>query len=277
MKDHATLSEQFIADEPRTDWHDETLWFVREKRDKAVRQVPEWEQLREMASQIKDHSLSNLDIYLTEFEKNAQANGIKVHWAADSSEHNALILKIIRDNKVWRVVKSKSMLTEECHLNNFLIEQGVEVVDTDLGERIVQFRNESPTLPQTGRRPVRHPQRLKREQYLRGVYKNACTVYDVFTSESLTFQVTHNAPFRAAMKDDAVFLPDLGAQRHAANERGTLPPAPSRPGSPRPPRQRGGPGQARPERLRRLLDGHDRRRGSALVHRDLPAARRRRD
>ena len=64
MKDHATLSEQFIADEPRTDWHDETLWFVREKRDKAVHQVPEWEQLREMASQIKDHSLSNLDNYV---------------------------------------------------------------------------------------------------------------------------------------------------------------------------------------------------------------------
>ena len=79
MKDHATLSEKFIADEPRTDWHDETLWFVREKRDKAVRQVPEWEQLREMASQIKDHSLSNLDNYLLEFEKKAQANGVKIH------------------------------------------------------------------------------------------------------------------------------------------------------------------------------------------------------
>ena len=142
---HSAAAEVFIKDEPRTDWHDETLWFVREKRDKAVRQVPEWEQLREMASQIKDHSLSNLDNYLTEFEKNAQANGIKVHWAADSAEHNTLILKIIRDNKVQRVVKSKSMLTEECHLNNFLIEQGVEVVDTDLGERIVQFRNESPS------------------------------------------------------------------------------------------------------------------------------------
>jgi len=145
MKDHATLSEKFIADEPRTDWHDETLWFVREKRDKAVRQVLEWEQLREMASQIKDHSLSNLDNYLLEFETKAQANGVKIHWAADAAEHNAIILKIIRDNKVHRVVKSKSMLTEECHLNDFLIEQGVEVVDTDLGERIVQFRNETPS------------------------------------------------------------------------------------------------------------------------------------
>jgi L-lactate dehydrogenase complex protein LldF len=142
---HSAAAEVFIKDEPRTNWHDETLWFVREKRDKAVQQVPEWEQLRELASQIKDHSLSNLDNYLTEFEKNAQANGVTVHWAADGAEHNAIILKIIQDNKVHRVVKSKSMLTEECHLNSFLIEQGVEVVDTDLGERIVQFRNEPPS------------------------------------------------------------------------------------------------------------------------------------
>ena len=145
MKDHATLSEQFIADEPRTDWHDETLWLVREKRDKAVRQVPEWEQLRELASQIKDHALSNLDNYLMAFEKNAQANGITVHWAADGAEHNAIILQIIRNHNVQRVVKSKSMLTEECHLNEYLIGQGIEVVDTDLGERIVQFRNEPPS------------------------------------------------------------------------------------------------------------------------------------
>lgn len=142
---HSEAAETFIKDEPRTDWHDETLWFVREKRDKAVRKVPEWEQLRELASNIKDHSLSNLDHYLTEFEQHAHANGVKVHWAADAAEHNAIIFKIIRDNNIHRVVKSKSMLTEECHMNDFLIEQGVEVVDTDLGERIVQFRNEAPS------------------------------------------------------------------------------------------------------------------------------------
>lgn len=142
---HSKAAELFIQDEPRTDWHDETLWFVREKRDRAAHQVPEWEQLRELASQIKDHTLSNLDEYLIEFERNALANGVTVHWAADGAEHNDIILKIIRDNKVQHVVKSKSMLTEECHLNDYLIAQGVEVVDTDLGERIVQFRNEPPS------------------------------------------------------------------------------------------------------------------------------------
>ena len=144
-KNHAELSEAFIADEPRTNWHDETLWFVRSKRDKAVHQIPEWELLREWASEIKNHTLSNLDNYLIEFEKKAQANGITVHWAADSEEHNKIILQIMQQNKVHRVVKSKSMLTEECNLNPYLIEHGIEVVDTDLGERIVQFRNEAPS------------------------------------------------------------------------------------------------------------------------------------
>ena len=142
---HAELAEKFIADEPRTDWHDDTLWFVREKRDKAAHGIPEWEELREWASKIKDHTLSNLSNYLSEFEENAKANGIIVHWAADALEHNKIIHSIIQKHNIKKIVKSKSMLTEECHLNEYLQEQGVEVVDTDLGERIVQFRKEPPS------------------------------------------------------------------------------------------------------------------------------------
>jgi L-lactate dehydrogenase complex protein LldF len=142
---HARASEKFIQDEPRTDWHDETLWFVRQKRDKAAHQIPDWESLRDSASNIKDHTLSNLDAYLTQFEKKATQNNIKVHWAADSKEHNDIIYSIIRDNNIKKVVKSKCMLTEECHLNPYLLERGIDVVDTDLGERIVQFREEAPS------------------------------------------------------------------------------------------------------------------------------------
>lgn len=145
MKDHATLAREFIKDSPRTDWHDETLWFVRHKRDKAAHSLPEWEQLREWASQIKNHALSNLDSYLEEFEKKALENGAIVHWAADAEEHNQIIHKIIKEKGISRIVKSKSMLTEECRLNHFLEEKGIEVVDTDLGERIVQFRKEPPS------------------------------------------------------------------------------------------------------------------------------------
>jgi L-lactate dehydrogenase complex protein LldF len=142
---HAVKAGLFIDDEARTDWHDETLWLVRQKRDNAAHSVPEWEQLRNWASQIKDHTLSNLDQYLTEFELKAEANGIKVLWAFDANEHNEMIHNIICQNNITKIVKSKSMLTEECHLNDYLKKKGIEVVDTDLGERIVQFRNEPPS------------------------------------------------------------------------------------------------------------------------------------
>lgn len=145
MKLHAEAAEEFIKDEARTDWHDETLWYVREKRDLAVHGIPEWEQLREWASQIKNHTLSDLNHYLSLFEKNAIDNGIKVHWAADAEEHNQIIHKIIKDNSLSKIVKSKSMLTEECHLNEYLVKQGIETIDTDLGERIVQLRKEPPS------------------------------------------------------------------------------------------------------------------------------------
>lgn len=142
---HAQLAEQFNADEARTNWHDQTLWWVRQKRDRAANTLPEWEQLRQWASDIKDHTLSNLHAYLLEFEKNALANGVFVHWAKDAEEHNQIIYDILQKTGVDRIVKSKSMLTEECHLNPYLQKKGIDVVDTDLGERIVQFREEAPS------------------------------------------------------------------------------------------------------------------------------------
>ena len=145
MLSHSEASENFIADAERTDWHDETLWFVRAKRDKASKVLPEWEAMREHASQIKDHTLANLGEYLQAFEAKAIANGIHVHWAADAEEHNEIVHKIIAAQGSKTIVKSKSMLTEECHLNDYLASKGIEVVDTDLGERIVQFRNEAPS------------------------------------------------------------------------------------------------------------------------------------
>ncbi len=143
--EHAAASEVFNRDEPRVNWHDETLWFVRQKRDKAAFQLPEWEALRETASQIKHNVLSNMHDYLLEFEANAQKNGITVHWASDGQEHNQIVHSILHQNNVSRMVKSKSMLTEECHLNEYLAEKGIEVIDSDLGERIVQLAQEPPS------------------------------------------------------------------------------------------------------------------------------------
>ncbi len=143
--DHATLAQEFNKDEERVNWHDETLWFIRQKRDRAAHQIPEWEQLRETASQIKNNVLSNLHTYLTQFEQNALANGIEVHWAADAVEHNQIVHKLLNEANVVRMVKSKSMLTEECGLNEYLAKHGIEVIDSDLGERIVQLAEEPPS------------------------------------------------------------------------------------------------------------------------------------
>lgn len=144
-KDHAELALEFNRDEKRVDWHDETLWFIRSKRDKAAHNIPEWETLRETASQIKNNVLSNLHNYLVQFEKNALSNGVEVHWAVNADEHNQIVHRLISEAKVTRMVKSKSMLTEECGLNEYLAKNGIEVIDSDLGERIVQLAEEPPS------------------------------------------------------------------------------------------------------------------------------------
>ncbi len=145
VHNHPLKAKEFVANDERMHWHDKALWFVREKRDKASKSIPEWEQLRTFADQVKTHTMANLDKYLLEFEENASKKGIKVHFAKDAQEHNEIVYKILKENSVKKVVKSKSMLTEECHLNPFLEGKGLEVVDTDLGERIVQFRKEVPS------------------------------------------------------------------------------------------------------------------------------------
>lgn len=142
---HPEKAEKFIANTERYKWHDQALWFVREKRDRMAQSVAEWEELREVASKIKLHTLSKLDFYLKEFEKNAIALGAKVYWAKDGTEHNKIVLEILEKHSAKKVVKSKSMLTEECGLNHFLEAKGIEVTDTDLGEWLVQLRKEPPS------------------------------------------------------------------------------------------------------------------------------------
>lgn len=143
--EHAKLADRFVADQKRAHWHDGALWFVRQKRDRMAQTLPEWEQLRSTASKIKMHMLGRLPHYLEQFEQQAQAAGAHVHWARNAEEHNEIVRSILSENQVKRVVKSKSMLTEECHLNPYLQSKGIEVVDTDLGEWIVQLRDESPS------------------------------------------------------------------------------------------------------------------------------------
>ena len=80
--DHPARAASFVANEPRAHWHDQALWFVRAKRDKAANSLPEWETLRQKAEQIKLHTVSKLADYLEQFEENATRLGATVHWAA---------------------------------------------------------------------------------------------------------------------------------------------------------------------------------------------------
>jgi L-lactate dehydrogenase complex protein LldF len=143
--DHPAAAARFIANRDRVRWHDAAVWSARSRRDRASHSVPEWETLRELASRIKQQTMSRLDEYLEQFEANATRLGAQVHWALDAAEHNAIVASILQRHGVKYVVKSKSMLTEECGLNPHLEGLGIEVTDTDLGEWIVQLRHEHPS------------------------------------------------------------------------------------------------------------------------------------
>lgn len=144
MSKHATKAAEFLENKQQAAWHDETLWQVRSKRDRMAHDVPEWEQLREAASQLKMYSNSHLEELLQEFEQNATRNGAIVHWAKDAAEYRETVASILKQHEVKHFIKSKSMLSEECELNPYLEEQGIEVLESDLGERILQMLHRKP-------------------------------------------------------------------------------------------------------------------------------------
>ncbi len=143
--DHAEAAERFLAAPSHAAFHDKRLWDLREKRDAQARAIPEWEALRTLASDIKAHTLDRLDHYLLQFEAAAEANGVTVHWARDGAEHNTIVADILRAAAATTLVKSKSMLTEECGFRDAMRHAGIDVIETDLGERIQQLDGEDPS------------------------------------------------------------------------------------------------------------------------------------
>lgn len=99
---------------------------------------------RAKASEIKSWSVQNLHLLLTRFEEKMKERGTQVLWAKDTASALKIMEEIVARHQIKTVVKSKSMITEELHLNPFLEQQGVEVLETDLGEYIVQLRDEAP-------------------------------------------------------------------------------------------------------------------------------------
>ncbi|KIL35518.1 amino acid dehydrogenase [Cohnella kolymensis] len=111
----------------------------------AAEQHGNWEEWRERGRQIRLHTIAHLDYYLNLFADNARANGVHVHFADTAQEAVNISLQIAERKKAHTVVKSKSMVTEELHLNHALESIGVEAVETDLGEYIIQLAGETPS------------------------------------------------------------------------------------------------------------------------------------
>src|SRR5829696_3246831 len=119
--------------------------LFRERRREAAASLPNWEALRSEARAIKDEVLLHLDRYLEEFVRNAESRGAKIHWARDAAEANSIICGLATERRARIIVKSKSMTTEETHLNTALEAAGMQVVETDLGEYIIQLGDEPPS------------------------------------------------------------------------------------------------------------------------------------
>ncbi len=114
-------------------------------RKTATEQLGRWEDWRERGRQIRAHTVSHLDHYLGLFATNARKAGARVHFAADAADAERVVLDIAKQQAAILVAKSKSMVTEEIHLNRHLEEHGIEVVETDLGEYIIQLAGEAPS------------------------------------------------------------------------------------------------------------------------------------
>jgi L-lactate dehydrogenase complex protein LldF len=116
-----------------------------DKRAKAAEALPEFDALRDNAREIKNHTLANLDLYLEAYEDRVRAAGGAVHYAETAEDARSLILEICRTAGARTVTKGKSMVAEEIGLNDYLEEHGVEPIETDLGEYIIQLRHEPPS------------------------------------------------------------------------------------------------------------------------------------
>ncbi len=115
------------------------------KRNQLFAELPDGEALRDRAREIKEQVIGNLDLYLSQLEDNVVRLGGMVHWARTGKDARAIVLELARRNDVKRVVKAKSMVTEEIELNEALEDAGIEAVETDLGEYIVQLAHEKPS------------------------------------------------------------------------------------------------------------------------------------
>ncbi len=134
-----------LADPAGVQRRDLMALFTPAMRDNAMQELGEFEALRAHVKRVRRHCQDNLDYYLARFELEAVNNGNQVHYAEDGEELNSIVLDICQQHGARRVIKGKSMVTEETHLNQFLQRGGLQVMETDLGEYIIQQAGETPS------------------------------------------------------------------------------------------------------------------------------------
>ena len=118
---------------------------IRNKRARVTSELPDWQELRNTGEMVKNYVLFNLPQMLEQFERNFTARGGHVHWARDAHEANQIALDLIREQGVDEIIKIKSMATAETGLNEFLEENGINAIETDLAEEIVQLGEDRPS------------------------------------------------------------------------------------------------------------------------------------
>ena len=114
-------------------------------RAARVAELPQWEELRKIGSDIRLHTIENMDVYLIQLEENVRAAGGHVHWAETAEAANRIVVQIAQEHHVKTAVKSKSMATEEIGLNHVLEKAGIQAIETDLGEYIIQLAGTGPS------------------------------------------------------------------------------------------------------------------------------------
>lgn len=119
--------------------------IIQSKREKVIKELPDWEQLRDAGAALRAHALEHLDHYLTQFEAACIRSGGKVHWSLDSADAQRIVLRLLEERGVREVIKVKSMTTEEIHLNSTLDAAGIRSIETDLAELINQLAGDRPS------------------------------------------------------------------------------------------------------------------------------------
>lgn len=145
QRDFPSAAKDLLADSQLRKNVRHATSVITNKRAKVVAELPDWEQLRDSGSDIREHVLSNLDHYLTQFEETCTRAGGHVHWARDAEEANRIVLELVRAQAVKEIIKIKSMTTEEIGLNHALDAAGIHAHETDLAELIIQLGKDKPS------------------------------------------------------------------------------------------------------------------------------------